>query len=367
MQIDRSNYEIWLIDWLDGNLNSLQANQLKLFLSQNPDLREEFNDLTQISIVPYDISFPDKNQMKRSASDIPTSQFEYLCVAFLENDLSVSQQTELKEIIDTSSEKKEAFDLIQKTRLTPTGIKYKHKSLLVKRTAVQNVIRLSVTGLSAAAAIALIILLFSISPENISMRLNRSAQNLVSDSTLQRQSSVNKTDKISTDIPIESVTQKRDIRIAKIQNKSHINTNSDLTIAISDDSSVKKTDNQQVTVNKIPVSPHVFLDKGIISSNTLITSNSIVINPEVEEERSKIGRLISKTFREKLLKEKTPTDKPLKGYEIAAVGVTGINKLFGWEMALNEKNDENGQIKSVYFSSKILKFSAPVKNSEPKP
>ena len=264
-------------------------------------------------------------------------------------------------------EKKETFDLIQKTRLTPTGIKYKHKRLLLKRTAVQNVIRLSVTGISAAAAIALIILLFSISPENISLRLNRSAQNLVSDSTLQRQSSVNKTDKINTDIPIESVKQKREIRVAKIQNKSHINTNSDFTYAISDDSPVIKTDNQQVTVNKVPVNSRVFLNKGIISSNTLITSNLKVINPEVEEERSKIGRLISKTFREKLLKEKAPTDKPLKGYEIAAVGVTGINKLFGWEMALNEKNDENGQIKSVYFSSKILKFSAPVKNSEPKP
>jgi hypothetical protein len=367
MQIDRSNYEIWFIDWLDGNLSSMQADQLKLFLSQNPDLREEFNELTAVSIVPYHISFPDKNQLKRSASDITPSQFEHLCVAFLENDLSVSQQTELKEIIDTSTEKKETFDLIQKTRLTPTEIKYKHKSLLLKRTSIQKVIRLSVTGLSAAAAIALIIILFSTFPENISLKSNKSAQNLVSDSTLQRPSSVIKRDNINTDIAIESVTQRRDSKIAKIQNKSHINTYSDFTNAISDDSSVKKTDNQQVTVNKVPVSIHVFLDKGIISSNTLITSNSIEINPEVEEERSKIGRFISKTFREKLLKEKTPTDKPLKGYEIAAVGVSGINKLFGWEMALNEKNDENGQIKSVYFSSKILKFSAPVKNSEPKP
>ena len=103
MQIDRSNYEIWFIDWLDGNLNRMQVDQLKLFLSENPDLREEFNDLTPVNIVPYDISFPYKNQLKKSASDIPISQFEYLCVAFLENDLSVSQQTELKEIIDTSS------------------------------------------------------------------------------------------------------------------------------------------------------------------------------------------------------------------------------------------------------------------------
>ena len=55
---------------------------------------------------------------------------------------------------------------------------------------------------------------------------------------------------------------------------------------------------------------------------------------------------------------------PLKGYEIAKAGVTGLNKLMGWEMALNERKDVEGNLKSVYFSSKLLKFNAPVKKSE---
>ena len=76
--------------------------------------------------------------------------------------------------------------------------------------------------------------------------------------------------------------------------------------------------------------------------------------------------VIGKAFlKDELLKEKTPPDSPLKGYEIAEAGVEGLNKLFGWEMALDKKNDQNGQLKSVYFSSKILKFNAPVKKSEP--
>ena len=57
MKIDRSNYEIWFIDWLDGNLNSLQIEQLKLFLDQNPDLKEEFNDLTPVKLVSSGNSF----------------------------------------------------------------------------------------------------------------------------------------------------------------------------------------------------------------------------------------------------------------------------------------------------------------------
>jgi hypothetical protein len=34
-------------------------------------------------------------------------------------------------------------------------------------------------------------------------------------------------------------------------------------------------------------------------------------------------------------------------------------------MALDEKKDEKGELKSLYFSSKILKFNAPIKKSEP--
>ena len=39
MKIDRSNYEIWIIDWLDGSLSDSQAEELKLFLNENPDIR----------------------------------------------------------------------------------------------------------------------------------------------------------------------------------------------------------------------------------------------------------------------------------------------------------------------------------------
>ncbi len=67
------------------------------------------------------------------------------------------------------------------------------------------------------------------------------------------------------------------------------------------------------------------------------------------------------------LKKKHPPDTPLKGYEIAEAGVSGLNKLLGWQMALDMKKDENGQPKSVSFSSGILKIQAPVKKREPQP
>ena len=55
MQIDRSNYEIWLIDWLDGNLNDIQAEELQLFLAENPDLKEEFDELAMFRLNPSEM------------------------------------------------------------------------------------------------------------------------------------------------------------------------------------------------------------------------------------------------------------------------------------------------------------------------
>jgi hypothetical protein len=48
MEINRSNYEIWLIDWLDRNLSDLQVEQLQLFLIENPDLKEELGELNTL-------------------------------------------------------------------------------------------------------------------------------------------------------------------------------------------------------------------------------------------------------------------------------------------------------------------------------
>ena len=99
----------------------------------------------------------------------------------------------------------------------------------------------------------------------------------------------------------------------------------------------------------------------------MIASSLSPVSIDYDDGRSNIGKFIARTFRDKILREKKVNDTPLKPYEIAEAGITGLNKLLGWEMALNEKTDVDGNVKSIYFSSKMLKFNAPVKKSEPLP
>ncbi|MBK8882611.1 MAG: hypothetical protein IPN67_09590 [Bacteroidales bacterium] len=366
MQIDRSNYEIWIIDWLDGNLNSLQVEKLKLFLEQNHDLREEFNDLTSVKPASSGTGFHHKENLKKSPSDLSPSQFEYLCAAYLENDLNASQESELMEIVNEYPDKKKTFDQIQKTRLYPERITYKNRGRLLKRTTFQKVIRLSVAALSTAAAISLVIIIYSVIPGSESSKSGNSSYNILPDSNLQRLSSQTVTDRNIKDNSIATAEKKSEKRVAGIKTDKNAIPGKDYGIAPSDDLKVRISDNHEIPINKITVNIQPDLRERNVS-NSIIPSGLAINLPDALDERSHIGKFISKTFRDKFLKEKAEDDSPLRGYEIAEAGVTGLNKLLGWQMALDMKNDENGQPASVNFSSGILKFQAPVKKRDVQP
>ena len=362
MKIDRSNYEIWLIDWLDGNLSDLQVEQLNIFLNENPELKAEYDELTSFNLKPSGRSYPHKNQLKKSTADLSVSQFEYLCVAYLENDLSSGQQTELMDIIDQDPEKKKTFELIQKIRLDPVGVRYKHKRKLIRRTRQQRIIRLSVMGLSAAATIALLFMTYLIIPRNLPEEINATTQNIVIDSSLFNRTEDNVPVKIITDKKLVLSNIKRKNLFAQVKKDNSVIILSDPTALMSNESLQRNPSDHEIQLTKISFYAKIDLKVRSVS-NTLIASNSNLIIPEVDDERSNISKFIAKTFREKILKETSSKNSPLKAYEIAEAGVTGLNKLFGWQMALNQNNDDNGELRSVYFSSKILKFNAPVKKT----
>jgi hypothetical protein len=364
MQIDRSNYEICLIDLLDGNLNDIEVAQLRLFLQNNPDIKEEYDELTMFRLKSPDGPFHLKKNLKKTIAIIPESQFEYLCIASLENDLSAEQQAELKEIIEADPLKKITFDLIWKTKLFPFKDTFKNKKRLLRRTFAQNFIRISVIGLSAAALTALLIEIYVFKPEPPPVKMENTAQNEVQAGSVQ----------------VPSVTKIMEKEL-KGEKKNHVKkTNPDkltgqiiqpiatslpnLTAYTSQDSITQRPDTLNPAISKIPVSFPADL-KGEILPNNLITLHQTLVFPPYDDGRSKLSRFIARTIREKILKQKSTKDSPLKGYEIAEAGVSGLNKLLGWEMALDEKKDDNGELKSVYFSSRLLKFNAPVKKSEP--
>ncbi len=360
MKIDRSNYEIWLVDWLDGNLSEVRKAELLLFLEDNQDLKEEFNGIASVTLLPTDSYFSGKNNLKKDASELTDNQYGLLCAGYLENDLNESQKEDLLEIIENDPFRKKEFDLIRKMKLISPAISYKNKNKLYRRTAFQKAISFSLVGLSAAAAIALLIILAPFSPEKQPGNSINIARVSVPDTNRI----------INTSAAVAVSVTKPVIRTARLTEKTQ-------ETSIQTDSEVNYTEPGRNIIDTLNFSREKEIEKVIFTTavslnqnsfaTTLVASSAIAEASYYDDGRSNISRFIAKTFRNKILKEDITKDTPLKGYEIAEAGVTGLNKLLGWEMALDKNNDESGELNSVYFSSKILKFNTPVKKTEPLP
>ncbi|HKK43318.1 MAG TPA: hypothetical protein VJ963_12970, partial [Bacteroidales bacterium] len=316
-------------------------------------------------LVPAEASFRNKDSLKKDASDITDQQFEYLCIAYMEGDLSAEQESEILSMTEKVPARKRTFDLIRQTKLTAPAVKYIHKRSLIRLTFVRKFAGTVFIVLSTAAAIALVVSLYFIVPRNAPGRDTRSsmktgANDSVITINIKKGSPVILSSAFNTNPPV--IKGKR-----AIKNKTGTARQA---VAINEtaDSSLSEEPGRSIQVNRIAFTSDIDLPVRPVAG-TLVAYNapSIQLPDDEGDERSRIGKFIAKTFREKILREKTTSDAPLKAYEIAEAGVTGINKLLGWEMALNEKKDVNGEITSVYFSSKVLKFNAPVKKASPAP
>lgn len=360
MIIERSNYEIWLIDMLDGKLNELQIAKLMSFLDSNPDLKEELNSLSSIRLDKASVNYPGKDLMKKSDAEIPDSQFQLLCVAYLEHDLNNEQKKELEEIISRDPERDKVFQLLHKTTLIPQDQNYKHKVSLKRNSLTGWTKPVFIRVLSAAAMIAMIFSAYLLLPESRAENKEIFSENISDTLIINNKQPVQK-----NTISLYGKSAGRET-IASVSSS-----NKDITA----NSPVSVTDpfSDETEIEKVPVVEKIHIDYYLITAidlelstgpDQLIAFNPETDIPETDDDRSRIGKFLAKTYRDIILKDEKASDIPLKGYEIAEGGINGLNKLLGWEMALTTSTDSNGELKSVYFSSRLLKFNTPVKKND---
>ena len=69
MNINRLNYEEFLLLYIDGELSSTQQKEVELFLEQHTDIQQEFNDLFDTKLQADEMSFGDVSTLLRKESD----------------------------------------------------------------------------------------------------------------------------------------------------------------------------------------------------------------------------------------------------------------------------------------------------------
>ncbi|HEY9083763.1 MAG TPA: hypothetical protein VIN73_10545 [Vicingaceae bacterium] len=128
--INRHNYEAFLLDYLEQNLSPNMVAELMVFLEQHPDLKQELDELQAFEILePTSVLFDNKATLKKDALD-------NLMIAEIEGMNTSKESKILKHILKADKTAKNDFKLFQQTKLKSKKVIFKDKEALKKEAAI---------------------------------------------------------------------------------------------------------------------------------------------------------------------------------------------------------------------------------------
>jgi hypothetical protein len=135
MKITRDNYEIWFVDYLEGNLEESLVNEFIDFLQRNPDLKAELELARPAETEPDDVLFPGKEKLYKEKYDLE-EEFNRTAVARLEGDLTKAGKADFEKYLSRHPEKQREAARFEQTRLKPeVTIVFRRKRKLYRYSA----------------------------------------------------------------------------------------------------------------------------------------------------------------------------------------------------------------------------------------
>jgi len=353
MKINRNNYETFLIDYLDGTLDAVLEAELLLFLEANPDIREEFEGLENVSLENQNVRFEEKNELKKTEiktiAGIEEVNFEDYFIAFYENDLSSEQKNDLQNFLIANPQLQTGFDLHKKLLLQKDeSAVYQHKEGL-KRKAAIPIWWISGTGVAAAIA-----LLFALS-------------NLIKPDEVFRQHEelvvVRLAPKSIAYIPMASSPF-----IMTSRNKQAVQKETQtVNLLAYETKSIPKLNSKEIVVklNK----PDDFTPLAPQNYNEEILADLQIESIPKEKKRGALGRVLNRNV--KLLaerfakKDKNKTSDPTF-VKILDGSITAFNTITGSEVEMVKEYDQDGHLKAYQIEGEMLNVnrSLPVPGNE---
>jgi hypothetical protein len=130
--INKTNYEIWFIDYLDGKLSVDQVAELLLFVDEHPELGEELDGMSDVVLSAEAPKFPNKSSLMKSELPVSEADVHLLLARKLEGDLSPEDLSWADELISSHEEVARAWSFLSLTKLSPETIEFADKSKLLK-------------------------------------------------------------------------------------------------------------------------------------------------------------------------------------------------------------------------------------------
>jgi len=348
MTINRLNYELFLVDYLDGKLDPLLVDELLVFLEQNPDIKEEFEGIQNSFLEKETISFPNKSILKKKSfsKNGIDDELDYLCISSVEGTLSEEEQNHLnKRIYEDESLKKE-LHLFEKTvNIADQSILFKKKSNL-KRTTIVPIRRSTFkVYVSFAASITLLVGTFTIGKiilrNNSIIGVQENSLAIISDQPIKR---------IAPNFATNSLSKKV-INSTPKGDYTNINSDKVLKVVLHDSLKIEipiPEKLNRIELNDIPTSSNypepLTLHTYPKQTYPLLLNKHLLASNEIIEKEGHV--------------------KEIGIFEVIQYGVKSVGNFFGSNLKLTAKKDKNGKIKEIQFDSKLIAFTAPVGKNE---
>ncbi|MBE9511899.1 MAG: hypothetical protein IMY71_13595 [Bacteroidetes bacterium] len=363
MDINRKNYEPFFMDYLNGRMSPDQVIELMSFLDENPDLKIELKDFEEINVEPGKIRFESKRSLKK-AFIVNDSNFDDLCIASLEGDLTKEEATLFQNWLQQNPLKTRGFELYKKTRLIPEKITFDFKSTL-KKSPVVRIFTPEFWGyFSAAASIIILMTLYIFISRPGANEGPVISENMADTTNTGTKSQTSPEYQTKTEIEKEIIPYDKtgDSKQHEIKPRSNNIVEKpviaqDVNIGSDKSNRLIQHDTIELTLNKIQRKEiNALHEKSILAALVPIKDLEVVENTH---EYLTLSQMAVKTFKSEILKEEKNNINPDKFtlWDIADAGIMGINKIIGWEMEFDKEYNNNGEIIAFAFYSNTISFN----------
>ena len=333
MKIDRSNYEEFMADYLDGNLKGDALQALEDFLEKNPGLSPDQELSRKYYLTPEEQDL-EKNNLLRSYDDIPqinSQNFEEL-------------QRKLLVFADSNANYKKMLALYKEMHFKPdTAIVFHSKSGLFRQ-RVPRTLYYSVAGLAAAAVVLFMLVTGRNNPQHPDHRqsaiVNNSREKTPESSTLDKVQEEKKPEKI--------------IRSSFIKETSPAG-NAPVQLATFDTSDERKQ--EKVVIARLqPIGPEI--PEMVLPPTPGLKIRSFQKeNEETQGVKKIVGKVEEQYYAIK-------SSKLSLAWQAVHAGITGINKMTENDIELHTTTDQKGKVTEFALGNGKFEITKKIKKNE---
>ncbi len=370
MDINRNNYEAWLLDLMEGSLSADEVQGVRDFLLLNPDCDSGLDEQDTWMLDVKDLSYSGKEGLRKvlpdHSSKFSETDFDLFSIAMLEGDLTRTQEEEYFQELKGDEDKLREWLQWKQLKLEAKNILFDRKDLLKKRTAPRS----RVIWISIASAAAALLLFFSLLDFDQGFNPNtqippETEAYIESPGEMEATEATEITESTETPgispLSEELFTEKpaiKDSEPAKFSIKKH-QAPPEKPDQIND---TIQTNVQEASLQERPLKL-ARLDRSLMKQHLRVSYDKIEVlelagylaysDQGAEDIYAEDG--LRRSYKEFVEKQN------ISLLRIASAGVKGINKLSGSDLSLDISRDGEGEVKGFRFRSSLLSVDSPVK------